>query len=114
MRYENGDRRPVNAITLARPNLAERDLIDRITWLWCGREAICTSANDREHMEGSKHYTGEAIDLRILDIYEPDRALYAEALRSAFWGLFEVIQEPNHIHMEYDPRSFELSDPEPI
>lgn len=67
-------------------------------------EAIITSANDGEHMHGSKHYTGEAIDLRIIDISMNEARDLALGLKKALGDDWDVILEKDHIHVEYDPK----------
>ncbi len=68
-----------------------------------------TSVNDSTHMVGSRHYVGQAVDLRVHTL--PDEAArhaVAAELRAALGPQFTVLYEspgtPNaHIHVEYDP-----------
>ena len=63
-----------------------------------------TSCRDGKHMENSKHYSGEAIDLRTWNLpsgTSPQDA--AETLSEALGDNFDVVVEPTHIHVEYDP-----------
>lgn len=64
---------------------------------------VITSANDGAHMSESKHYSGEAIDLRSRTL----RDVFAVAadLRSELGPDFDVCIEKDHIHIEYDPKS---------
>lgn len=68
-----------------------------------------TSINDSTHMVGSRHYVGQAVDLRVHHLPdEAARTTVANTLRSALGPQFDVLYEapgtPNsHIHVEYDP-----------
>jgi hypothetical protein len=65
---------------------------------------VITSAADGTHMDGSKHYSGEALDLRIWHL--PDPAAAAEELQRRLGDDYDVVYGPNHsthIHVEYDP-----------
>lgn len=66
------------------------------------REVVVTSGEDGEHMEKSLHYLGLAVDVR-----RPDDAMVPfimRGLREALGPDFDVVDERNHIHIEYDPR----------
>jgi hypothetical protein len=67
--------------------------------------ATITSANDGHHMDGSKHDTYEAIDLRIwyLGVEQVDRITCD--LRALLGPDYDVILEDSHIHVEYDPQA---------
>lgn len=72
------------------------------------RDCWITSGNDSEHMIGSKHYIGQAVDLRVHHVAdEPTRARIAAELRRALGPQFTVLYEspgtPNaHIHVQFD------------
>lgn len=74
-----------------------------------GLPTVITSGNDGQHMDGSKHYEGAALDFR--SHHAPNLAKgIAQAAKSKLQILgFDVIFEspnlPNeHIHVEYDPK----------
>jgi RHS repeat-associated protein len=74
-------------------------------------EPVITSGNDGRHMEGSKHYTGEAIDLRGRNITDTQMKDIAEKLKKILGPDYDVIPEffpddplNDHIHIEYDPK----------
>lgn len=69
-----------------------------------GLELFITSAADGVHMPGSRHYTGEAIDLRIRSVDADKRVVLRAALQSVLGSLFDVVLEVDHIHIEFDPR----------
>lgn len=67
--------------------------------------AVCTSAYDGDHMDGSRHYEGLALDWRIWYI-QVDRVIHTvEILQSELGDDYDVIQEATHIHVEYDGAS---------
>ena len=59
-----------------------------------------TSAKDGIHMKGSKHYTGEAIDIRKLDM--KNVKIVVEEIKEYLGKDYDVIEEKTHIHIEYD------------
>lgn len=67
-----------------------------------GQEMWITSALDGKHKEGSKHYTGEAIDLRIWDLINKQDCV--TLIQEALGNDYDVVLEPSHIHVEYDPK----------
>jgi hypothetical protein len=71
-----------------------------------GREAVITSAAEPEtrHREGSLHYVGLAVDLRIRHLSPDDVGPVADEVRAALTHEFDVVLESNHIHVEYQPK----------
>lgn len=65
-----------------------------------GVDCWITSVNDSTHMVGSKHYIGRAVDLRTKHVADP--APIATALRSALGPQFTVIDEGDHIHVQFN------------
>jgi len=61
-----------------------------------------TSICDGKHMEGSKHYTGEAFDVRTRIFNDGQISSIAAALRNALGKEFDVVIEMSHIHVEID------------
>ena len=90
-------------------------------WHWeAGRDATITSALDGQHMPGSKHNSGEALDLRTYDLSEWQIGGISRALDVCLnrldWGtagwpkvydpkVYDIVIEEDHIHVEYDPES---------
>jgi hypothetical protein len=62
---------------------------------------VVTSANDGQHMDGSKHYDDQALDLRVWHL--PDPAHTARRLQRTLGEDYDVVYEDTHIHAEYDP-----------
>lgn len=75
------------------------------------RDAVCTSARDGQHMDGSLHYTGLACDFRSKDLSDAASHELAAAIRKRLNGdanknrPYQVVLEtsPAHVHVEYDP-----------
>ena len=67
-----------------------------------GAETVITSLLDGKHMKGSKHYEGQAVDLRIRHLHDPQLAF--SLLRSALGRDYDVVLEKSHIHVEFDPK----------
>jgi hypothetical protein len=66
---------------------------------------VITSGSDGTHMAGSKHYTGEAIDLRTKTLSPTLRSALIVALRAELGPQFTVLLEdartPNeHVHIQ--------------
>lgn len=78
-----------------------------------GLNTVVTSLKDGSHMAGSKHYTGQAGDLRTKDMTEAQARTWLEALKVVLDPMgFDVIFEGQgtpgssgvHIHAEFDPK----------
>ena len=69
-----------------------------------GKEFVITSAIDSKHKWGSLHYQGLAFDVRTRHL-DPDKlsGIVIE-LKSRLAGLFDVVLESDHIHVEYQPK----------
>jgi rhamnogalacturonyl hydrolase YesR len=72
-------------------------------WKQLGQELVITSGLDGEHSAGSLHYYGLAIDVRTRYFNNKEKKEAASTLRSLLASEFDVIEEGNHIHIEYDP-----------
>lgn len=69
-------------------------------WQKHGLTPLITSTTDGEHMDGSYHYTGQALDLRTKDIPSDKRKKVAEDLQAKLGPGSQVILEADHIHVE--------------
>ena len=79
--------------------------IDVLAGVWEERGNLIltlTSCRDGQHGPHSHHYKGLAIDIRIWDIRDEVRS-YAQYAQDALGPDYQVIREPDHIHVEYDP-----------
>lgn len=57
---------------------------------------------DGLHMDGSKHYTGEGVDLRSNKFSNYDKECFAKDVRENIGPEFDFIVESDHFHLEYD------------
>ena len=70
-----------------------------------GYDTILTSGRDGSHMQGSKHYEGNAGDYRTRHISdEGTKVMIVEEIREAMTDDYDIIHHPTHIHVEYDPK----------
>jgi hypothetical protein len=96
LKVKNGVK-PKNLIIMAAANNAAIDagLVNDI---------VITSGIDGVHKIGSKHYTGDALDIRRSNIPPKLLDTYLTRLRGRLGGDYDVILEHDHIHVEYDPK----------
>ena len=69
-----------------------------------GKECIVTSGRDGVHQIQSKHYSDEALDLRRFHLESHELDTVVEALKRTLGQDFDIVIEPTHIHLEYDPK----------
>jgi hypothetical protein len=62
-----------------------------------GLDLQITSVREGTHSAGSLHYDGCAIDFR-------GQGVPVVELRRLLGSAFDVVEEPDHIHVEYDPK----------
>jgi hypothetical protein len=73
-------------------------------------QAVITSGNDSNHMQGSLHFKGQALDFRgnniSVELGKRFQAEVSKILGSAYDVIFEVFLNPsnNHLHVEFDPK----------
>ena len=63
-----------------------------------------TACTDGKHMRGSKHYTGNAVDIRTWTIPKEKEREFAGELKGALGTNFDVVLHTTHIHVEYHPK----------
>lgn len=62
-----------------------------------GKDIYCTSIRDGNHSPGSMHYIGQAFDIKPMGVS-------VGKIRAALGNDFDVVDEFNHIHVEFDPK----------
>lgn len=62
-----------------------------------GKDVFCTSIRDGNHGAGSMHYIGQAFDIRPLGVSVSE-------IKQILGKDFDVVDEFNHIHIEFDPK----------
>ncbi len=68
-------------------------------------DATVTFTTNGQHSQSplSLHYSGNAVDLRVWGMTEQQKQQAVERLRERLGPNYDVINEGNHIHIEYDP-----------
>ena len=60
------------------------------------------------HEPGSKHYTGDAIDIRTWGIYSLKENIIEKFIKDLYKifpdDLYDIVKEKDHIHIEFDPK----------
>ena len=69
-----------------------------------GFKMTLTSCKDGTHSDYSHHYKGLAWDIRTWDI-EDRIDVFCTAIKNYIGVNYQVINEGDHIHVEYDPRT---------
>lgn len=69
-----------------------------------GLECVITAGSDGQHMKGSLHYRGLALDFRKRTVPIAVRPKLLKAIRQALGPDYDVIDESDHFHVEYDPK----------
>ena len=73
-------------------------------WARYGYQLTVTSGIDGDHMQQSKHYEGLAEDYRTRDVTPSDLSRMIAEARSILGSGYQVLNEVDHLHVEYDPR----------
>lgn len=68
---------------------------------------VITSARDGQHMAGSLHYKGFAVDLRTKDLDPQHVTMIHTQLQQVLGAQYDVVLEADHIHVEFDPKNQE-------
>lgn len=76
---------------------------DNLSMKLFGRGVVVTSVLDGRHKAGSKHYEGNAFDLRTWIYTEGEVSVFVGELQRALGVDYDVINEVDHIHVEFDP-----------
>ncbi|SRR5581483_9448849 len=82
--------------------------------LLAGGRFVVTAVRDGKHEPGSKHYTGEAFDMRVWYITPEQRARIVEKARELLDPLgYDIISaetpgHQDHDHCEFDPKEGEI------
>lgn len=68
------------------------------------KDLVITAINDGQHMQGSKHYTGDAFDARTKYFKDWERKNVFAEIRERLPIDFDIVDEVDHFHVEYDPK----------
>jgi len=69
-----------------------------------GYTLVVTSWDASVHGKDSLHYQGRSADLRFWTIPEKERPGVLKQLKLVLGPSWDVIQETDHFHIEYDPK----------
>ena len=67
-------------------------------------EMVVTSLIDGAHGRGSLHYVGQAADIRVRDLEPEEIAAVVREAKAALGADFDVVLEPSHLHVEFQPK----------
>lgn len=68
------------------------------------RECVITSVIDGRHSRGSKHYSGNAVDIRTRNLNPLDKEPVKDEIAARLGEDYDVVLERDHIHIEFDPK----------
>lgn len=69
-----------------------------------GVDCVITSCNDGQHSRQSWHYRGRALDFRTRTLDRDGQHDLFETVTNNLGPDYDVILEPTHLHVEYDPK----------
>jgi hypothetical protein len=67
-------------------------------------ELVVTSLLDGEHMDGSLHYQGLAVDVRTRNIPPASLPILESESKTRLGVDYDVVLEADHLHVEFDPK----------
>ncbi len=81
--------------------------LDRVFHRHSGRDCMVTGGRDGKHrgwsyIDGSGHYSGEAIDCRTRNLSRKKKLAIAADLRDELGDDWFILIEPTHLHVEID------------
>jgi hypothetical protein len=68
------------------------------------KDVVITSGTDGPHSNQSLHYTGHAVDFRSRHLTKDQKSAVSHLLSEALGDQYDVVAEPDHFHVEFDPR----------
>lgn len=69
------------------------------------KNCVITSCVDGQHSRGSKHYSGNAIDIRTRHLLPTEREAIEADCRESLGADYDFIFEGDHFHCEFDPKT---------
>lgn len=87
-----------SGVRFDKDSLALGRMLGTILLLPLDLEVVITSGSDSTHSPKSRHYTGEAVDIRKRNLENP-RA-FKESLQFALGSQFTVLDEGDHFHVQ--------------
>jgi hypothetical protein len=91
-------------VTISAPIRAAFYITDEVSKKIAEKGIVITSILDGKHKPFSKHYEGNAFDIRIIQYLKTHITKLLEQLKKELGPDFDVVLESDHIHIEYDPK----------
>ena len=88
---------------LSENNRKIEDAVDQIYNNLLGHNATVTYTVNGVHGQRSWHYNGNAVDTRVWGMSDSMRRTATRNIQDALGNNYQVIDENDHIHIEYDP-----------
>lgn len=95
------------ASDLATPLLHAIEMLDQVLRYHGIMQIAITSTVKGPHITGSLHDVGQAVDIRIRNW--PDPALIHSDLVNILSPFYDILLEPDHLHIEYQPKPQDLN-----
>jgi outer membrane receptor for ferric coprogen and ferric-rhodotorulic acid len=113
MKYKDGVYTEVVSMQNGRPKTMQfsieiehaMQVADALSKAIAGKEIIITAGFDGKHMAGSKHYSGNAFDMRKWHYTNDELSTLFVNLCQNLGEDYDVVMEATHVHVEYDPKS---------
>lgn len=114
MKYKDGVYTEVVSMQKGRPKKMQfsveiehaLNVADALSKTIAGKEIVVTAGFDGSHKIGSKHYEGNAFDMRTWKTLYNSNQLnnLVENLRSNLGNDYDIVLHSTHLHIEYDPK----------
>jgi hypothetical protein len=112
MKYKNGVYTEVTLIEDGKQNHLKTSpeiqhamhVADALSKAVSGKEILITALFDGTHKKGSKHYEGNAFDIRKWHYNNDQLHSLLINLKENLGPDYDIIEEKTHIHIEYDPK----------
>lgn len=87
-----------------RPEILLAVMVAADVYSEAGKDLVVTSLLDGDHRAKSYHYNGLAVDLRIHNLDKVTQSTVTAKLRQRLTTDYDVVLEPDHIHIEFDKK----------
>ena len=86
-----------------RPEIQEALRVAESVYAHHGLDCVCTSVTEGKHSKGSRHYLGQAVDIRTKHVQGTDTLkVIVQTIRRNLTDEYDVVLEPTHLHIELD------------
>jgi hypothetical protein len=96
--------KPGVRITGMRPEILLATVAAERVYEEAGHDFTVTACIDGEHMAGSLHYAGAAIDVGTRDLAPADVQKVIARIKECLGADFDVLLEVDHMHIEFQPK----------